>query len=135
MPSLDVTGDGSKVRCCKEQYCIGTWNVRSMNQGKLEVMKQEMARVNIDILGINELKWTGMGEFNPDDRYIYYCGQESLRRKGVTIIVNKRVQIAELGCNLKNDGMISVSFQGKPFNITVIQVYAPTSSAEEAEVE
>ena len=91
-----------------------------MSQGKLEVVKQEMVRVNIDILGINELKWTGMGEFNPDDRYIYYCGQESLRRKGVTIIVNKRVQIAELGCNLKNDRMISVRFQGKPFNITVI---------------
>ena len=134
-PDVDVTCDGSKVQCCKEQYCIGTWNVRSMNQGKLEVMKQEMARVNIDILGISELKWTGMGEFNPDDHYIYYCGQESLRRKGVTIIVNKRVQIAELGCNLKNDGMISVSFQGKPFNYTVIQVYAPTNNAEEDKVE
>ena len=78
---MDVTGDGSKVRCCKEQYCIGTWNVRSMNQGKLEVVKQEMARVNIDILGISELKWTGMGECNSDDHYIYYCGQESLRKK------------------------------------------------------
>ena len=85
----DVTGDGSKVRCCKEQYCIGTWNVRFMNQGKLEVVKEEMARVNIDILGISELKWTGMGEFNSDDHFIYYCGQESLRRNGVTIIVNK----------------------------------------------
>ena len=106
-----------------------------MNQGKLEVVKQEMARVNIDILGINELKWTGMGEFNLDDHYIYYCGQESLRRNGVAIIVNKRVQNAVLGCNLKNDGMISVRFQGKPFNITLIQVYAPTSNAEEAEVE
>ena len=106
-----------------------------MNQGKLEVVKQEMARVNIDILGISELKWTGMGEFNPDDHYIYYCGQESLRRKGVAIIVNKRVQNAVLGCNLKNDGMISVSFQGKPFNYTVIQVYAPTNNAEEDEVE
>ena len=86
---MDVTGDGSKVRCCKEQYCIGTWNVRSMNQGKLEVIKQEMARVNTDILGISELKWTGMGEFNSDDHYIYYCGQESLTGNGVAIIVNK----------------------------------------------
>ena len=88
---VDVTGDRSKVRCCKEQYCIGTWNVRSMNQGKLEVVKQEMARVNTDILGISELKWTGMGEFNSDDHYIYYCGQKSLRRNGVAIMVNKRV--------------------------------------------
>ena len=87
---MDVTGDGSKVRCSKEQYCIGTWNARSMNQGKLEVIKQ-MSRVNIDILGIRELRWTGMGEFNSDDHYIYYCGQESLRRNGVAIIVNKRV--------------------------------------------
>ena len=94
-----------------------------------------MARVNIDILGINELKWIGMGEFNSDDHYIYYCGQESLRRNGVAIMVNKRVLNAVLGCNLKNDRMISVPFQGKPFNITVIQVYAPTSNAEEAEVE
>ena len=87
----DVTGDRSKVRCCKEQYCIGPWNVRSMNQCKLEVVKQEMARVNVDILGISELKWTGMDEFNSDDHYIYYCGQESLRRNGVAIMVNKRV--------------------------------------------
>ena len=85
------TGDGSKVQCCKEQYCLGTWNVRSMNQGKLEVVKQEMARVNIDILGISKLKWTGMGKFNSDDYYIYYCGQESLRRNGIAIMVNKRV--------------------------------------------
>ena len=90
-PVVDVTGDRSKVRCYKEQYSIGTWNVRSMNQGKLEVVKQEMARVNIDILGISELKWTGVGEFNSDDHYIYYCGQESLRRNGVAIMVNKRV--------------------------------------------
>ena len=90
-PVLDVTGDGSKVQCCKEQYCVGTWNVRSMNQGKLEVAKQEMSSVNIEILGISELKWTGMGEFNSDDHYIYYCGQESLRRNGVAIKVNKRV--------------------------------------------
>ena len=88
---MDVTGDGSKVRCCKEQYCIGTWNLMSMNQGKLEVVKQEMARVNVDILGISEHKWTGMGEFSSDDHYIYYCGQESLRRNGVAIMVNKRV--------------------------------------------
>ena len=89
---MDVTGYRSKVQCCKEQYCRGTWNVRSMNQGKLEMVKQEMARVNIDILGISELKWTGMGEFNLDDHYIYYCGQESLRRNGVAIIVNKSLK-------------------------------------------
>ena len=106
-----------------------------MNQGKLEVVKQEMARVNIDILGISKLKWTGMGEFNSDDHYTYYCRQESFRRNGAAIMVNNRVQNAGLGCNLKNDRMISVSFQGKPFTITVIQVYAPTSNAEEAEVE
>ena len=106
-----------------------------MNQGKLEVFKQEMARVNVDILGISELKWTGMGEFNSDDHYIYQCGQDSLRRNGVAIMVNKRVRNALLGCNLKNDRMISVRFQGKPFNITVIQAYTPTSKAEEAEVE
>ena len=104
-----------------------------MNQGKLEVIKQEIARVNFDILGISELKWIGMGEFNSDDHYINYCGQESLRRNGVAIIVNKRVRNAVLGCNLKNDRMISVHFQGKPFNIIVIQVYVPTSKAEEAE--
>ena len=132
---MDVTGDGSKVRCCKVQYCIGTWNVRSMNQGKLEVVKQEMTRVNVDILGISELNWTGMGEFKSDDYYIYYCRQESLRRNGVAIMVNKGVQNAILGCNLKNDRMISVPFQGKPFNVMVIQVYAPTSNGEEAEVE
>ena len=129
-----MTGDRSKVQCCKEQYCIGTWNVRSMNQGKLEVVKQEMVRVNVDILGISKLKWTGMGKFNSDDHYIYYCRQESFRRNGVVIIVNKRVQNAVLGCNLKNDRMIFVRFQGKLFNITVIQVYASISNAEEAEV-
>ena len=106
-----------------------------MNQGKLEVVKQEMTRVNIDILGISELRWTRMGEFNSDDHYIYYCGQESLRRNGVAMMVNKRVQNAVLGCNLKKNRMISVHFQGKPFNITVIQAYAPTSNAEEVEVE
>ena len=94
---MDVTGDGSKIQCCKEQYCIGTWNVRSMNQSKLEEIKQEIARVNIDILGISELKWTGMAEFNSDDHYICYCGQESFRRNGVAIIVNKRIQNAVLG--------------------------------------
>ena len=107
----------------------------SMNQGKLEVVKQEMIRVHIYILQISEIRWTGMGELNSDDHWIYYCGQESLRRNGVAIVVNKRVQNAVLGCNLKNDRMISFRFQGKPFNITVIQVYAPTSNAEEAEVE
>ena len=131
-PVVDVTGDRSKVRCCK-QYCIGTWNVSSMNQGKLEVVKQEMARVNVDIPGISKLKWTGMDEFNSDDHYIYYCEQESLRRNAVAIMFNKRVRNAVLGCNLKYDRMISVNFQGKPFNITVIQVYDPTGNAEEAE--
>ena len=132
-PVVDVTVSRSKVQCCKEQYCIGTWNVRSMNQGKLELVKQKMARVNFDILGISELRWTGMGEFNSEDHYIYYCGQESLRRNGVAIIVNKRVCNAAFGCNLKNGK--SVRLQGKPFSIMVIQVYAPTSNAEEGEVE
>ena len=104
-----------------------------MNQGKLEVVKQEMARVNVNILGISKLEWTGMCEFNSDDHYIYYCGQESLRRNGVAIIVNKRVWNAVLGCNLKNDRMISICLQGQPFNTMVIKVYAPTSNAEEAE--
>ena len=103
-----------------------------MNQGKLEVVKQEMARVNVDIPGISELKWTGMGEFNSDNHFIYYCGQESLRRNGIALIVNKRVQNVVLGCSLRNDRMISVHFQAKPFNITVIQVYAPTTNTEEA---
>ena len=100
-PVVDVTGDRNKVQWCKEQYCIGTWNVRSVNQGKLKVIKQEMARVNINILGISKLRWTEMSEFNSDDLYIYYCGQESLRRNGVVLVVNKRVQSAVLGCNLK----------------------------------
>ena len=106
-----------------------------MNQGKLEVFKKEMARVNVNILGNSVLKWTAMGGFNSDDHYIYYCEKESLGRNGVAIILNKRVQNTVLGCNLKNDRMISVHFQGKPFNITVIQVYALISNAEEAEVE
>ena len=97
-----------------------------MNQGKLEVVKKEMARVNVNIIGISELKWTGMGEFNSDDHYIYYCVQESLRRSGIALIVNKRIRNVVLGCNLRNDRMISVCLQGKPFNITVIQACAPT---------
>ena len=119
-PVLNGAGNGSRVRCCKEQYCIGIWNVRSMNQGKLEVVKQEMTRLNINILGISELRWSGMGEFNSDDYYIYYCGQESLRRNAVAIIVNKRVQNAVLGCNLKNDRFIclfprqTIQYHGNP---------------------
>ena len=116
------------VKSNRNLECIGIWNVRSMNQGQLEVVKQEMARVNVNILGISKLKWTAMGEFNSDDHYIYYYGQESLRRNGVAIMVNKRVQTAVLGCSLKKDRTISVRFQGKPFNIIVIQVYAPTST-------
>ena len=108
-----------------------------MNQGKLEVAKQETARVNIDILGISELKWTGMGVFNSDEHCIYYCRQESLRINGVAMhsLLNKGVRNAVLGCNLKNDRMVSVHFQGKPISITVIQVYAPISNAKEAEGE
>ena len=122
LPSVvDMSGGESKVWCCKEQYCIGTWNVGSMNQGKLEVAKQEMARLNIGILGISELKWMGMGEFNSDDHYIYYCGQESLRRNAVALTVNKKVWNAVLWCILKNNRMISVHFQDKPFNIRVIK--------------
>ena len=118
--AVDVSGDESKIRCRKEQYCIETWNVRSMNQDKLDVIKQEMARVNIDILGISELKWTGMGDFNLDDHCIYYRGQEYFRRNGVALIVNKRARNAALGCSIKNDRMMSIHFQSKPFNITVI---------------
>ena len=113
---IEARSDAVKSNIAQEPGMLG------MNQGKLEVVKQEMARVNIDILGISALRWTGMGEFNSDNHYIYYCGQESLRRNGIAIIVNKRVQNAVLGCNLKNDRMISIHFQGKPFNITVIQV-------------
>ena len=134
-PVVDLSGGEGKVQYCKEQYCIGTWNVKSMKQGKLEVVKQEMARVNIDILGISELQWTRMGEFNSDDHYIYHYGQESLRRNGVALIVNKRAQNSVLGCNLKNNRMSFVHFQGKPFNIRVIQDYAPTTNAKEAEIE
>ena len=124
-PALDRTGDRSKVWCCQEQYCIGTRNVRSINQGKLEVVKQEMTRVNINILGISELRWTGMGEFNSEDHYIYYCGQESLRKTGVAIILNKRIRNAVLGCSLKKDRMISACFKGKPLNIMVTPSLCP----------
>ena len=113
----------------KEQYCLGTWNARCMNRGKLDMVKQEMARANIEILGISELKWTGMNKFNSDDHYIYCCGQKSLRRNGVAFIVNKGVQNAVLGCSLKNDRQISVHFQGKRFSITVILVYTSTTNA------
>ena len=134
-PVVDVTCEGSKVWCCKQQYCMGTWNIRSMYQSKLAVIKKEMARVNIDLSGVSKAKWTRMWEFNSDDHYIYNCWQESLRRNGVAIIVKKRVQNAVLGCNLKNDRKISVCFQGTPFKITVFQVNVPTPSDEEAEVE
>ena len=130
-----MSGGESKFKCYEEQYCIGTWIIRSLNQSKWEVVKQEMARVNINFLGISDLRWTRMGEFNSDDHYIYYCGQESLRRNEVALIVNKKVQNAVLGCNLKNYRRISVHFQGKPFNITVIQVYASATNAKETEVE
>ena len=128
-----MTDDVSQVRYYKEQYWLGTWNVSFMNQGKLEVVKQEMARVNINILGISELKWTGMGKFNSDDLSIYYWGQESLRKNGVSCIVNERVQNAVLGYNFKNERMISAHFRGKWFNFTVIPVYAPIPNAKEAE--
>ena len=114
---------------------ISPWNIRSINQGNLEVVKREIARVNNDVFRISELKWTGMGEFNSDDHYIYYCGQESLRRNGVAVLVNQTVLNAVHGWNLKNNRMISFHFQGKPFSITVIQVCAPTNNAEEAEVD
>ena len=123
-PVVDMTGDGSKVWCCKDQYCIGTWNIKSKNKDKLEVVKKEMAKVNISILGSSKLKWTGMGQFDSDDHDIYYCGQEFLWRNRVALILNKRVWNTVLGCSLKNHRMISVHFQGKPFSITVIQVFA-----------
>ena len=132
---VDMPGDKNKVWCYEEQYCIGTQNIRSLNQGKLDVVMQKMTRVNINILGISEVKWMGLGDFNSDDHYIYYYGQEPLRKNGVALTVNKTVRNAVLGCNLKNGRIISVHFQGKPFNITVIQVYAPTTNAEEAKVE
>ena len=132
--AVDFSGGESKVQCCKEQYCMGIWNVRSMNQGKLDVVKQEMARLNIDILGISELKWTRIGELNSDGHYIYYCGQGSLRRRGAALIVNKRVENVVLGFNHKNNRINLVRFQGKPFNITVIQV-CPNCWCEEVEAD
>ena len=131
---MDVTDDGSKVQCYKEQYCIGTWNVKSKNQGKLEVVKQEMARVNADIPGISKLKWTGMGEFNSDDHYIYYCGQESLRSNGVAITVNKSLKCSTWMQSQKGQNDLC-SFPRQTIQYQVIQVYAPNSNTEEAEVE
>ena len=132
---VDMSDGESKVRCCKEQYCIGTWNVRLMNQGKLDVVRLEVATVKINIFGISKLKWMGMGEFKSDEHYSCYCGQESLRRNGTALIINKRVQNSVFGRQCQKDRMILVCFQGKTFNITVIQVYAPTNNAEEAEVD
>ncbi|XP_053217975.1 elongation factor 1-beta isoform X1 [Podarcis raffonei] len=132
---VDVPGSEKKAERLKGKYCIGTWNVRSMDHSKLDVVKQEMARINIDILGISELKWTGVGEFSSDDHHIYYCGQESHRINGVALIVNKRVARLILGYNLKNDRMISIRFQGRPLHTTVIQVYAPATDAEETEID
>ena len=119
---LDVSGGEGKILCYKQQHCIRTWNDRSMNQGKLDLVKQEMARVNINTVGISELKWAGMGDFNSDIHYVHYCGQESHRRIGVALTtLSNRVQNAILWYNLKNDRMILAHFEGKPFNITVIQ--------------
>ena len=132
-PVVDVTSDGSKVQCCKEQYCIWTWNVRSMNQGKLEVVKEEIERVNIDILGISELKWTGMGRFNSDDHDIYYCGQESLIKNGVALIVNKRVWNAVLGSNLKKWQNDLCLFPRQTIQCHSNPSLCPATKAEEAE--
>ena len=131
---VNVTGDGSKSDAVKNNIALGTWNVRSMNQGKLHMVKQETVRVNINIIGISELKWTRMDKFNSDDHYIYHCGQKSLKRNGVALIVNKRARNAVLGYNLKHNNDLC-SFPRQIIHITVIQVYAPTSNAEEAEVE
>ena len=133
-PVEDVTGDRSKVRCCKEQCCIGTWNVRSMKQGKLEVVKQEMARVNVDILGINELKWIGMGEFNSDDHYIYYCGQESLGRNGVAIVVNKSLKCSTWMPSQKQQNDLC-SFPRQTIQYHSNPNLCPNSNNEEAEAE
>ena len=132
-PVVDGTGDKSKAKCCKEQYCKGNWNVRSMNQGKLEVVKQEMARVNVDILRFSKLKWTGMGEFNSDEHYIYCCGEESLRRNGVAIRVNKRPKCSPWMQSQKRQNDLC-SFPRQTIQYHSNQVYAPTSNAEEAEV-
>ncbi|KAA3669964.1 uncharacterized protein DEA37_0012425 [Paragonimus westermani] len=134
-PTTDVSGVKGVVQCCKMSHTIGTWNVRTMNQGKLDVVKGEMSRMNIDILGISELKWTGMGHFKSDDFHIFYCGQENHRRNGVAIIVNKKLSNSVLGYNPKSDRMISIRLLGKPINITVIQVYAPTTDAEDSEID
>ncbi|XP_063165946.1 craniofacial development protein 2-like, partial [Candoia aspera] len=133
--AADGAGGERRIRCSKDQNTIGTWNVRSMSQGKLDVVIGEMSRLKIDILGVSELKWTGMGHFTSNDHQIYYCGQEDHRRNGVAFIINSKVAKAVLGYNPKNDRMISIRIQGKPSNITVIQIYAPTTNAEEAEVE
>ena len=133
--AVDVSCTESKVWCYKEQYCIGIWKIRSMNQSKLVVVKQEMVRLTINILGISELKWMGMGKFNSDVYYSYYCGQETLRRNGVALIVNKRIQNAVTWVQSQIWQNDLIHFQGKPFNVTVIQVYAPTTNAEETEVE
>ena len=132
--ALDVSGGESKVWCCKEQYCIETWNVRFMDQGKLDTVKQ-MARVNTDILGISELKWTGIGKCNSGDPYIYYCAQESLWRNRVAFIVNRRAPNVVFVSNLKKDRVILICFQGKTFNISVTQVYALITDAKEAEAD
>ena len=134
-PSVVDMSDGeSKVRCCKEQYCIGRWNVRSMNQGKSDVVRLEMATVKINIFGISKRKWMGMGEFKSDEHYSCCCGQESLRRNGTALIINKRAQNSVFGGQSQNDRMILVCFQGKLFNMTSIQVYAPTTNAKGVEV-
>ena len=130
---VDASGDESEIQCCKNS--IGAWNIRPMNQGKLYMAKQEMVRINIYILGISKLKWIEIGKFNSGDHLIYYCGQESHRRNGVPLIINKRVWNTAFKCNLKNDWIILVHFQDKLFNITVIQIYAATTHAKEAEVD
>ena len=130
--SCGCLGGEKKAKFCKEQYCIENWNVRSMNQGKFDVVQQEIARMNIDILGISELKWTGTGEINSGHYYIYYCGQESLKRSGVALIVTKSLKCS-IGVKFKNDRMILICFQGKPFNITAIQINATNTDAEEDE--
>ena len=130
---VKVSGGESKVWRCTELYCTRTWNVRAINQGKLDVFKQEMVRLIIDILGIRELKWTRMGEFISEDHLVKYCGQESLRRNGIALIGNERVWNAGPGYSLRNDPTLLVYLQGKPFNITIMQVYVPTTDVEEAE--
>ncbi|XP_068083183.1 craniofacial development protein 2-like, partial [Anabrus simplex] len=121
--------------CCKEQYCLGTWNVRSMYQGKLDIVKREMKRLGIDILGISEVRWIGIGEFATGEYMVYYSGHENQKKNGVALIVSNRVRKTIMGCNFKTDRMMSVRFQGQPFNITVIQIYAPTTEAEEEDID